>query len=68
MTLLRWLTFLLEPPDCDSSSPSLDLFISSETSSCFIMALTLLRNSDYVVVSVFIDFLSTQKGMACFTI
>ena len=44
---------------CDSHSPALlDLFLSSDTSICSAMAFPLLGNSDQVVVSVSIDFLS----------
>ena len=44
-------------PDCDSDSPALlDLFISSDASTCSTMAFPPLENSDHVVVSVSIDF------------
>ena len=45
-------------PDCDSHSPALlDLFLSSDASTCSIMAFPPLGNSDHVdVVSVSIDF------------
>ena len=49
ITLLRWLTFLLG---------SLNLFISSNASTCFMMAFPTLGNSDHVDVSVSIKFLS----------
>ena len=43
--------------DCDSRSPALlDLFLSSGASICSTMAFPPLENSDYVVVSVSIDF------------
>ena len=43
--------------DCDSHSPAfLDLFLSSDASICSTMAFPPLGNSDYVVVSVSIDF------------
>ena len=49
-------------PDCDSHRPALlDLFISSDTNICSTMAFPPLRNSDHVVVSVSIDFLSNSK-------
>ena len=64
MTLLRWLTF--RTPDCDSNSPALDLFISSDASICSIMPFPWLGNSDHVVVSVSIDFISNSKGDALF--
>ena len=44
-------------PDCGSHSPALlNIFISSDTSICSIMAFPPYRNSDHDVVSVFIDF------------
>ena len=44
-------------PDCDSQSPALsDLFTSSGTGICFTMAISPLKNSDHVVVSISIDF------------
>ena len=49
-------------PDCDSHSPDLlDFFLSSDASICSTMAFPPLVNSDHVVVSVFIDFLSNSK-------
>ena len=43
--------------DCDSRSPALlNLFYSSNASICSTMAFPPLGNSDYVVVSVSIDF------------
>ena len=52
-------------PDCDSHSPALlDLFISSSASICFTMAFPPLGNSNHVVVSVSIDFL-TNLTMGC---
>ena len=54
-------------PDCDSHSPGLlDLFISSDASICSTMAFPPLRNSDHVVVSVFIDFPSISQQNALF--
>ena len=48
--------------DFDSQSPALlDLFLSSSASICFTMAFLPLGNSDHVVVSVSIDFLSNSK-------
>ena len=48
-------------PDCDSQSPSLlDLFVSSDASSCSAMAFTPLGNFDHVV-SVSIDFPSYSQ-------
>ena len=47
--------------DFVSQSPALlDLFISSDTSICSIMAFLLFGNSDHVVVSVSIEFLSNS--------
>ena len=46
-------------PDCDSHSPALlDLFLSPDTSICSAIAFSPLRNSDHVVISVSIGFLS----------
>ena len=48
--------------DCDSQSPALsNLFIFSDTNICFTMAFPPLGNSDRVVVSVSIDFLSKSQ-------
>ena len=67
MTLLRWLTFLLWIPGCDSHSPALlDLFISSDASICSTMAFPPLRDSDNVAVSVSIDFPTDSKQDALF--
>ena len=52
---------------CDSHSPAfLDLFIPGDASICSTMAFPPLENSNYVVVSVSIDFLSNSKGDASF--
>ena len=54
-------------PGCDSHSPALwDLFISSNASICSTMGFPPLRNSDHVVVSVSIVFLSNSKRDAPF--
>ena len=54
-------------PDCDSHIPALlDLFISSDASVCSTMSFPPLRNSDYVFVSVSIDFPSNSQGDLCF--
>ena len=54
-------------PDCDSHSPALlDLFLSSDDSIFPTMAFPPLRNSDHVVVSVFIDFASNSQPDAPF--
>ena len=50
--------FPTQIPDCDSHSPALlDLFPSSDASISSTKAFPPLENSDYVVVSVSIDFL-----------
>ena len=49
-------------PDCDSHGPAcLDFFLSSDTSICSTMAFPPLENSDHVVVSVSIHFLSNLQ-------
>ena len=54
-------------PDCDShGSALLDLFLTSDASICSKMAFPPLGNSDYVVVSVSIDFPSNSQQDACF--
>ena len=54
-------------PDCDSHSPALlDFFLSSDTGICSTMAFPPLGNSDHVVVSVSIDFLSNSLQDAPF--
>ena len=54
--------FPTQIPDCDSHSTALlDLFISSEASICSTMAFPPLGNSDHVVVSVSIDFPTTNS-------
>ena len=61
MTFLGWLIF------CDSHSPAfLDLFISFDSNICSAMAFHPLQNSDHVVGSVSIDFLSNSKCNALF--
>ena len=65
MTLLRWLTFLLGSKT--SHSPALlDLFLSPEASICSTMAFPPLKNSDYVNVSVSIDFPTNSQRDAPF--
>ena len=60
-------SFPTRGPGCDSHSPALlDLFISSDTSICSTMAFPPLENSDYVVVSVSIDFPINSKQDAPF--
>ena len=67
MTSLRWLTFLLRSLTGDSQSfVPLDLFISTHANNCSTIAFPPLGNSDYVVISVSIDFLWTWKRDALF--
>ena len=62
MTLLRRLTFLTVNPDCDSQSITLlDSFLSSDASICYTKASPPFENSDHVVVSVSINFLSNSQ-------
>ena len=59
--------FPTQIPHCDSHSPALlDLFISSDASICSTMAFPPLENSDHVVVSVSMDFLSNSQWDAPF--
>ena len=67
MALLRWLTFLLGSLTVTPQSCSF-VFLSSDASICSTIAFPLLRNSDYVVASVSIDFLSNSKRDAQFHI
>ena len=54
-------------PDCDSHSRALlGLFLSSDASIYSTMAFPPLGNSDHVVVSVSIDFLSSSQRDAAF--
>ena len=70
MTLLRSQTvinFSSRIPDCDSHGPAhLGLFLTSDASNCSTMAFLPLGNSDHVVVSVSIDFLSNSQRNAPF--
>ena len=60
--LTQIFNFPTQIPDCDSrSSALLDLFLSSEASFCSTMAFPPLGNSDHVVVSVSVDFLSSSQ-------
>ena len=60
--LTQMANFPTQIPDCDSHSPGLlDLFISSGASIYSTMVFAPLGNSDYVVVSVSIDFPSNSK-------
>ena len=59
--------FATQIPDCDSDNPALlDLFLSSDTSICSTMAFPPLENSDHVIVSVSIEFLSKSIGDTSF--
>ena len=59
--------FPTQIPDCDSHSPALlDLFLSSNAGICSTKAFPPLGNSDHVVFSVSIDFLSNSKWNAPF--
>ena len=53
--------------DCDSHSPALlDLFLSSDTSICSIVAFPPLGNPDHVLVSVSINFpISSKQDALC---
>ena len=65
--LTQMVNFPTRIPDCDSHSPSLFyLFLSSDASICSTMAFPPLRNSDYVVVSVPIDFPTNSQQDAPF--
>ena len=66
MTLLRWLTFLLRFLTVTHSPAPLNLLICFDTNTCSTMALLPLGNSDHVVVSVSIDFLTDSKQDALF--
>ena len=60
--LTQMVNFPTGIPDCDSHSPALlDLFLSSDASICSTMAFPPLGNSDHVVVSVSIDFLTNSQ-------
>ena len=65
--LTQIVNFPTRVPGCGSRSPALlDLFLSSDASICSTMAFPPLGNSDYVVVSVSIDFPITSKQDAPF--
>ena len=65
--LIQMVNFPTRIPDFDSHSPALlDLFISSDANICSTMAFPLLGNSDYVVVSVSIDFPTNSQQDAPF--
>ena len=52
--------------DCDSHSPALYLFISSDACICSMMAFPAVGNFDHVIVSVSIDFPSNSQWSALF--
>ena len=63
MTLTQMVNFPALIPGCDSQSlVLLGLCISFDASICSKMAISALRNSDHVVVSVSSDFQSNLKG------
>ena len=64
--LTQMVNFPMQIPDCNSYSPLLDLFPSSDASSCSTMAFPPSGNLDHVVVSVSIDFPSNSQGDAPF--
>ena len=65
--LTQMIDFPTPIPDCDSHSPALlDLFISSDASICSTMTFPPLGNSDYVAVSVSIDFPTNSQQDAPF--
>ena len=65
--LVNSVIVLLHIPNCDSDSPALlDIFISSDASICSTMAFPPLENSDHVIVSVSIEFLSNSIGDTSF--
>ena len=70
IALLRLRCLLSFPtwiPDSDFHSPALlDLFLSSDASICSTMAFPQLGNSDHLVVSVSINFLSNSQWDALF--
>ena len=64
--LLKWLIFLLRSLTVTLSPTLLDLFLSSDAGICSTMAFPQLENSNHVVASVSIDFLSNSKRDALF--
>ena len=65
--LTQMVNFPTRIPDCDSHSPALlDFFLSSDASICSTMAFPLLGYSNYIVVSVSIDFPSNSQWDALF--
>ena len=64
--LTQMVNFPTQIPDCDSHSPALYLFISSDASICSMMAFPPVGNFDHVIVSVSIDFPSNSQRSALF--
>ena len=65
--LTQMVNFPTHIPDCDSHNPALlNLFLSSDASTCSTMAFLPLGSSDHVVVSVSIEFLSIPNRLPCF--
>ena len=64
--LIKWLFFLLRSLTVTLSPTLLDLFLSSDAGICSTMAFPQLGNSNHVVASVSIDFLSNSKRDALF--
>ena len=66
MTLLKWLIYLLGSVTVTLIVLSFWIFLSSDANICSTMAFPPLGNSDYVVGSLSIDFLSNSKRDALF--
>ena len=66
MTLLKWLTFLLQSVTVTLTVLLFWIYFSSDASICSTMAFPPLGNSDHVVASVSIDFPTNSKRDACF--
>ena len=64
--LTQMVDFPTQILDCDSHSPLLNFFLSSDASICSTMAFPPLGKSDHVVVSVFIYFPSYSQQNALF--
>ena len=65
--LTQMVNFPTQIPDCDSCGPAfLDLLLSSDASICSTMAFPPLKNFDYIVVSLSIEFPSNSQRDARF--
>ena len=65
--LTQMVNFPTRIPDCDSHNPALlDLFLTSDASTCYTMAFPPLGNSDHVAVLVSIDFPTNSQWDAPF--